>query len=632
MNTMRHQHRSAPAARRPAFTIAEMVVAIAVIALLTVAIGEIFRSVGRLTTLGGAVAETDSLARNIERRLRADFEALNRLPPEETFLIIRMREVGDLDRNQSVGGDGELGLYLTLDDLLADRDDGVNPYQSIAGSERRSRAVTRRIDEIAFLGRARDDEPYRTSQIDPDGEVPSVTARHARIYWGHALRPAPDPNFNPTNPLQSPPRLFHPDGLDGANQPFSAWGEAFGRARSNGEVSRNQFAGDWILARHQLLLYGGRAAGDLGATVNDSHPIGARRSYAPYIRDLETNTNSRFPAGVVGQPHTPPGAGQYPNPTFPYPRYIRHGRVDICAQDLHDVRRWLEGEPNVAGLPGTPPIPFAGAYSAGRFSGLNALVSGSPTPNSGLWTRAFISGSPFNTIRDNVVFARSAIAGTLTRILQDDTVAPIERGAVPGAVIPPAHERLMDLHAAVAMHCSNFEVAWSDGTRAAQRFTRGQRVFNPGDIIWFDISPIEDPPPGAVQRSTYREWWEWHETAFPGTPGIDFRSGSPTAPILPERPDFPEVLFSQMGDPNFMNAGTDEARYSFAFTGGPGNFENEAMAVWGFRVPDAEGGYSRPWPKPKFIRIRMTLHDSQMRLREGRTYEFVFAVHPDSGV
>lgn len=621
MPTMKHHRRTAHSRRRSAFTIAEMIVAIAVVALLTVAIGEVFRSVTRLTTLGGAVAETDGLARAIERSLRADFDALNRLNPDETFLVIRMREVGDLNRNGAVGGDAEVALYLTDEDRLWDREQGLNPYATSAGGERRSRAVTRRVDEIAFLGRAPDDQPYRSSQVDPSGAVPVVTARHARLYWGHALRPAPDPGFNPgptTDPLERPRRQFRPDGNIGSEL---NWGRAFGVPNTGGVLSRNQFASDWILARHQLLLYGGLAAGNLGVTNPDApHPIGGDRFFAPYIRDREATSTARFPTNQVGPLNDPPGP-IHNSEDLPDPRFIRHGRVDISAQSLEDVRRWLEGESD---HDESNVFPFADAYAAGRFSG-----AGFEAKNAPLWVREFETGV-LATRRANAAHLRGALAGVLTRILQDDTSGHLDRGVL-SAPDTPEQEALMDLHAAIATRCSNFEVAWSDGSTVRRQFERDDKVYKPGDLLWFDISPVEDEPSNNPPRNTYFEWWAWNNSQ--SEPAIEFRSGFPgqnlASPTLPIRPEFPEITFDAMGSPNFIRAGLNEGEYPRVLSGGAPTVTSEAMAIWGFRVPDAEGGFSGAWQKPRFIRIRVTLHDSRMRLREGRDYEFVFAVHPD---
>ena len=84
------------ARRRPAFTLAELLVAVAVVVLLSIGIGQLFGNVSRLVSTGSAVAEVDALARALEKQIRDDFDRMNRLPTEDTLLAIRSRLVRDV--------------------------------------------------------------------------------------------------------------------------------------------------------------------------------------------------------------------------------------------------------------------------------------------------------------------------------------------------------------------------------------------------------------------------------------------------------------------------------------------------------------------------------------------------------
>ena len=72
--------------------------------------------------------------------------------------------------------------------------------------------------------------------------------------------------------------------------------------------------------------------------------------------------------------------------------------------------------------------------------------------------------------------------------------------------------------------------------------------------------------------------------------------------------------------------------YDAAITGGntlaDGSLGPEAYAIWGFRTPQTDGRYDRPWPKPTMIRVRTTLHDRELRTPEGKSYEFIFPITP----
>jgi hypothetical protein len=84
----------------------------------------------------------------------------------------------------------------------------------------------------------------------------------------------------------------------------------------------------------------------------------------------------------------------------------------------------------------------------------------------------------------------------------------------------------------------------------------------------------------------------------------------------------------------------ERAEYSAELTGGVlPDQGDEYLAIFGFRDPNdagnsldgpalVESGYAQPTLKPRFIRIRVTLHDRQFRIPGGRDYEFVFELDP----
>ena len=87
------------------------------------------------------------------------------------------------------------------------------------------------------------------------------------------------------------------------------------------------------------------------------------------------------------------------------------------------------------------------------------------------------------------------------------------------------------------------------------------------------------------------------------------------------------------GEASRANDGNTDALFTGAVDDSDDQSE-EYLALWGYRqlAPNGSGEYlDTPWITPdtlRLIRIRMTLHDSQLRLDGGRTYEFVFPVNP----
>ncbi len=546
-------------ARQRSFTLVELMVAIGIVSFLILGIGQVFRSVGNLVSLGTAVAEVDQMARSIERQLRDDFAALSAMRTEDTFIAIRMRELGDANHNSTLDANSnETAVYLTQKDRELDQLDIVagvitGPYAQ------GSRAVTIRLDEIAFLAQPIVGGNYTSFEPDRNG-VMEASADTALIYYGHALRPAPDPNWPPDATAPDPPRIPQrmnvPDGDFGQragddNRYFDTLGSLYNQATSlQLATGRNEYATGWILARQALLLAGGEAAGvaDSRYGITSIAGPGNAREYAPYIRDLETINRFWGVGGglgpySIGLDHQGPRSGLYdpsdPSNIFPpAPRIIQHGRVDICAQNRADVQRWLQGEPPLAQPGATPPAVAnqvkSPPFREGRFSVaalgdeyLSGEFVGAPfddplrSVRGMLWQQQATTAPDDQRYFDTRRGIRAAIAGVFTRVLADSEPPFIDRDRDTTNISYPilnssrptdAEDALMDAHAMLAERCSNFEIAWRmtdpDWPVARQDIDiDGDTVpeFRSGDRIWIDITTLNPNNPNLT-RSTVQNW------------------------------------------------------------------------------------------------------------------------------
>ncbi len=203
---------------------------------------------------------------------------------------------------------------------------------------------------------------------------------------------------------------------------------------------------------------------------------------------------------------------------------------------------------------------------------------------------------------------------------------------------------LMDTRSTLGSRCSNFEVAWSDGTTWLERDPfnpdrkdiNGDGVpeprFDQGDIVWFDMNFYRSD--GQDGSSNVRERLRG-----------DGRGGLYPAPAPNEIPEYFARSSDNRDALGFPNPASQALAYDTTKRGDAARInaaapepEEEYLAIWGYRVPTATPnpamtteflpGYGPAWRKPRLLRVRMTLHDSQFRIEGGREYEFIFAINP----
>ena len=650
MSAGRTSNRMSRPAGRGGFTLAELLVAVAAVLLLTIGIGQLFGNVGALVSTGAAVSEVDQLARAIEDQLRDDFAAMSEMKTEDTLLAIRNRRVGDINRDGNVTsgpGSSDRPVYLTLDDREADEKDGYDPYETrfINGQDVKvGRGVTVRVDDVLFIAFGGQQDAFISTQEAGSGGT-LVSAPVARIYYGHGLKPqlqsipydSSDPTNSPTYrgrpPLDTTNDVVESDWLaDGDfGQPL---GETTNRYRPTGAIAggptegRNEFAGEFVLTRQALLLYGGLASGYVGAEREPA--IGREREVALLARDGD---NLNLDLGGLSlstiRPFIRPGGAAL----LPTASTISFGRADICAQSPESLKRWLEGFLEDTSS-GTPVQPDATPLDAGFFDQVvdptvvPTLMMAPHDPDQILWQRNDTGDA--QALADNLAGLQSAIAGMFVRTLIESDPPTINRNSEtyldsdPGGARP--EDGFMDLYATLASRCSNFEIAWSDGTTwnhpvdalgvdldqpnpqlrlVSPPDANSDVVYKPGDLIWFDLDV-----PRRLLAATF-------PIAYPLT-ALD-------PEILPESLASGERnarLFIPLNDGDNLQ---DWGEYDPYITGGAPDDE-EYMAIWGYRRPTEGGDYSVAWVKPRLLRFRMTLHDAQFRLEGGKTFEFIVSI------
>ncbi|MEM1185359.1 MAG: prepilin-type N-terminal cleavage/methylation domain-containing protein [Planctomycetota bacterium] len=222
---------------RRAFTLLEVIVAVGILAVVTVAIATVFNAVGETVSAGSRLSTLNRLAFRIETVMGRDFEGLR----EGTgFLVIR-NEYAQRNWDDTFETSSVQGSFDAVPLFDGDPDPRL-----------------RRIDEIMFFS---DSNRFRTRRT-PLHPALVAESNEARIYYGHGQRMPQDVDADGTvvawadrNADDEDWRYERPR-LDDLNDiAISATETArLGQASTAGFVNPNEFASDWMLVRHVTLL------------------------------------------------------------------------------------------------------------------------------------------------------------------------------------------------------------------------------------------------------------------------------------------------------------------------------------------------------------------------------------------
>lgn len=211
-----------------AFTLTELLVAVGALALLSIAVAQVFSLTSRTVAAGRRQSAINAAAAAMERQIRADFAQMTR----DGFLVIRnqVSSLGDPNEN----GDLRLGVIFPVP--LSPNDPAPRP---------------RRVDELLFFAKGN-----FASKREPGGQGQVVKSDTAMIYYGHGTGQLPGiDGINPAAPSGSgwntPVNRADPnpisDGTGQAVAPPLGWPIPF---------SPQRYAGDWTLARLEVVLSG----------------------------------------------------------------------------------------------------------------------------------------------------------------------------------------------------------------------------------------------------------------------------------------------------------------------------------------------------------------------------------------
>jgi prepilin-type N-terminal cleavage/methylation domain-containing protein len=612
---------------RRAFTVVELLVAIAIVAIIATGLSVIFGSVGDAVTDGRRASEINRAAARIEQQIRDDLSRLTR----DGYLVIANRYASN-----------EQGEVFS-----ADSGNPNAPGARLSPQDRTGRA--RRADELMFFARGQ----FQTKRptLAP-GMI--ATAGEAAVYFGIGQkRPIDFSNVNTPNNFYFNPTPTDPNLLPA--RPGQGWRGAdralLGRPDPTGALPNpNRYAQDWSLLRQVTLL-----AEPQSVSVIPTEFYGLRRdrledrtlmldsarqiAMQPAARSIFNSLSWTNPALTSGRPGTAAadaqsrwwigdianfGAGQSPADRS-LPAWRASGVTDIAQGSILGIRRELEAlsaanifpsdyYPPVAVNPASP-RPARNNQSADGFRVEWADPASSPRPQNAesldldthrsqirAWALDMLPSLWAGEENPPRYLAGVRYEDLPTRlILEPGRFADTNPGRLARA-IAESNQEMLGAQVFVP-RCSEFIVEWSYGFI--------EESYGPGDARFKQL--------------------RWHglrraDRDLNNDGRIDLNDHATNDPE--------ELAASRYLERPDVSSRPDDPRRNQVIPAGPAQtaLTDPEVAVFGLTGFDTSisGGNTRrfviPWPK--FIRITMSLADPDDPTIE-RTYQFVFAVPGD---
>lgn len=581
---------------RSAFTIVELLVALGLTLVLVVGIGRIFTISKDTMSIGEANAEISQAARGIERIMREDFRNMTR----EGFIGIRCERLGLASANERTPGalSGEnqrTAIYYDKDaqekgqNLLRypvgqPDDDDYDPGRPVV-----------RMDQIVFFA-AGDYSSYQYSNAGSNTIARNLTAGAAKIWYGHAPRASVAAQIDQTNNRSFPVEVKDsttPPGLGDYVTRFADDGQGSNPIEDNA----NYYGKDWILGRQAALLLPRDSTTNnnfhFAQSFSEYYNESGAREYTNYYGATDTNGNFYFRIN---------GYNGYDANGWKH--RLSPGFVDLIDMDLAEVQKAvteygslynpLTSEIDLVEDPLGPSwavwqeqlwVPSA----IGTTTGIATRTTGFTAPAADADDK--LSGNDVPVLqyvtdpddRDGIgtdvaelwaMQQRGRMVTALGRMRAETTLPTLSR------------QDQMLTQASLGVGVTNFEVAWSTG----------EISYPEGEIVWYDI---ENPANPYFQNRLL---------------GVDLEEARRNAPADPRTWYLSEVTNQQLP----AGGAFQELQRSDLY-----------YATFGYFVPKAgDSERAEAWPWPTMIRVRMTLHDQNNRLPEGRTFEFVFNLPP----
>lgn len=581
-----------PRTHSAGFTLMETLIVVGLVALLALGIAGVFDTVGDTIDRGKRVSELNRTAAQIERIMRRDFEQMTREAP----LIIR---------NEYANEGQDVSLF---DPARFEGEPNERP---------------RRIDEIVFFAHSEHGE-FQTARRAMHPDL-IATSDSARIYYGHGRRQV-RPLYQVANATARNDPYYHPRLEDPNYDPDSAFGVP---SSQPGLTNPNQYASDWGLLRHVLLLSSPNKAettipqamidivGNRALLEDNRVQVAMQPAVQSAFRKI-----SRYVPRVPGMFGQPTG---YRLDSRQTPPWLSSGLVDIAVTDFGEIR-------SIVHHMTIDPADFQPRNGPPFESFFDPLVV-ADRRRMQLWMLELLPGNAREEIPGNALRRtrmRFEYEPPLLAIMDQDLAS----GSAEFRELERAYRQIdqeMLTSSVFVPACTEFIVEWSYGLIDD---VPGSPTF--GQLVWYGLPRYEDingngqydvgtdvivaqpftgvPAEDVLPRLTGRPASEYAGNFYPTRDLINM--GLPPAPLQPDGQT--EVSLFGYFDPGPLTPNGDPDDSSW---------QNDPFTT---DPPVDNPADDRPWLWPTMIRITMTIADRTDPTVE-QTYQVVFDV-PNGGL
>ncbi|MFG0328184.1 MAG: type II secretion system protein J [Phycisphaerales bacterium JB037] len=580
---------------RSAFTLLELIIAIAAGVLIALGLASLFASAGDTVATGRRVSEFNRYASLIERQLREDLEAASR----EGFLLIRHAVANEGTDNGLV----PVKVALTADD----------PAPRF-----------RRIDELVFFRKGR----FASAR---GALAPGFTAdgNAARVYYGHGSRVDLDSPLINNAQFEA---LRVPE-FDLGIVSASADPQDFMGLLGEPDLP-NEFASDWTLLRHITVLSRPSAA-------DQRYPIGPWYGLRPDRIGPDRIKMGDMDRQIGLQPAMPSifrhinFALRTTDPNAPdilrdgaFSNYQREpwmlnasGLIDVATTDLSEIRAYVtsmhqdslspavpttlvapQDFADIADVEDLPPQSWMPLLNLGNTDSLDYLY------NMHAWMRQALPGDSNgddDMVNDrlwNIRMRAEPAPPGIDKVLEDAQDDGRNRGEQ-FETTDRLNDQLILTASNFAPRCTEFIVEWSFGQLDAQ-----------GEVIWYGSTQLNDLDNDGIGDEVAISRY-----GASGQPLlIDRRTGRPV--VAGQAPTNPHVVDARLihGQVNPAPSSTNDFPVLHSYFGyiDP-TYPGSAPAPTGSDLPQL------PWAWPELIRVTISLADPNDPEFE-QTFQFVF--------